>query len=139
MRAGRLLTMVLALLACTGESTDSADATMLSDTGVAVATPTTEVVQATLREWSLELSLDSVAPGAVSFQIANRGEAAHSFAIAGEGEEWSVENIASGEDATLLVDLAAGIYDIFCPMVDLEGSHESRGMRGQLVVAAPRD
>lgn len=139
MRAGTLLTMLLALMACTGESNDTADATMLSDTGAAVATPTTEVVQATLREWSVELSVDTVAPGAVSFQIANRGELAHSFAITGEGEEWTVEEIASGQDATLLVDLTVGIYDIFCPMVNLEGSHESRGMRGQLVVAAPRD
>lgn len=139
MRAGSLLTALLALLACAGENDGAADATVFSDTGAAAATPTTEVVQATLREWSLELSADTVAPGAVSFQIANRGDFAHSFAITGEGEEWSVEDVASGQDATLRVDLAAGIYDIFCPMVDLEGSHESRGMRGQLVVAAPRD
>lgn len=139
MRAGRLLTALLALLACAGENEGATDATMLGDTGAAVAAPTTEVVQATLREWSVELSADTVPPGAVTFQVANRGEYAHSFAIAGEGEEWSVEDIASGQDATLRVDLAAGIYDIFCPMVDLEGSHESRGMRGQLVVAAPRD
>ncbi|MGH7445062.1 MAG: hypothetical protein ACREKM_09305, partial [Longimicrobiales bacterium] len=127
MRAGSLLTALLALLACAGENDGAADATVLSDTGAAAATPTTEVVQATLREWSLELSVDTVAPGAVSFQIANRGDFTHSFAITGEGEEWSVEDVASGQDATLRVDLATGIYDIFCPMVDLDGSHESRG------------
>lgn len=133
MRASRLVAPLLAVLACTGEGETAPDASATADTGVAAAQPTSEVVQVTLTEWSVQLDADSVPAGAVSFQISNRGEVVHTFEIQGEGEEWSVEAIVPGEDATLRVDMAAGVYDVFCPIVNGVGSHEARGMRAQLV------
>jgi hypothetical protein len=87
----------------------------------------------------VQLDADSVPAGAVSFQISNRGELVHTFEIQGEGEVWSVEAMLPGEDATLRVDLAEGVYDVFCPIGDGAGSHEDRGMRAQLVVVPARD
>ncbi len=138
MRASRLVTAALAL-ACVGEGDVRRAAQMADDTGAAAAEPSTDVVQVTLREWMVELSMDSVPAGAVSFQIGNRGDFAHTFEMQGGGDVWKVENITSGQDATLRIELEPGIYDVLCPLEDAAGSHESRGMRAQLVVTPSRD
>lgn len=96
-------------------------------------------VEATLNEWSITLSVDTVAAGAVHFMIRNAGTVAHSFEVErevedGEDFEQKVENIAAGGEGTLAVDLVAGTYEIYCPIKDDGGDHEEKGMKTTLVV-----
>lgn len=99
-------------------------------------------VEATLTEWSVTLSVDTVAAGTVHFMIRNAGSVAHSFEVEREGDddaegedtEWTTEPIAAGAEGTLAVDLVAGSYEIYCPQKDDGGDHEEKGMKTTLVV-----
>ena len=126
-----LLVAVLMLCAC-GER-DASNAAANSDSAAAAA-PTTEVVLVTVDDTSIVLSLDTVPAGPVSILVANRADSRHSLRIQSVDDSWSVSNIMSGQDATLLVDLAPGIYELFCPDVDAGSSHASQGMYARLVV-----
>jgi uncharacterized cupredoxin-like copper-binding protein len=101
-------------------------------------------VEATLNEWSVSLSVDTVAAGAVHFMIRNAGSVAHSFEIEREGNddaegetedtEWKTGPIEAGAEATLSADLVAGTYEIYCPQKDDGGDHEDKGMTTKLIV-----
>ena len=137
MRVLCILAVSLALGACAGEDERSAlvgDSAV--DSGAAAAEPSTEVVQVTLSEWGIELLPDSAREGALTFQVHNRGAAAHALVVTGGGEEWRIDRIAPGGDATLRVDVTPGLYELYCPLVDTGAAHEDRGMRAQLSVRA---
>ena len=125
------------LCACAGEAErDAQSGGTPADTDATTAEPSTEVVQVTLAEWSLEMLPDTIAEGPVTFQVHNRANTQHSLRVIGDGEEWDVEAIAPGGDATLRVDVSPGLYVIFCPQIDERGDHQALGMSGQLVVRA---
>lgn len=135
MRALRILAVSLAFSACAGEDERSA---LIGDTavdsGAAAAEPSTEVVKVTLSEWGIELLPDSAREGALTFQVHNRGDMAHALVVTGGGEEWRIDRILPGGDATLRVDVTAGLYELYCPLVDTGAAHEARGMRAQFSV-----
>ena len=92
-------------------------------------------VTATLTEFKLALSKDTVKAGAVTFRVNNAGAMSHGFYVRGPGVEKGTRDLAKGESASLTVTLKAGTYEIFCPMAD--GSHKIAGMTHQLFVIAP--
>jgi len=126
-----LLVAVLMLCAC-GER-GASNAAVEGDSAAAAA-PTTEVVLVTVDDTSLVLSMDIVPAGPVSFLVSNRADTRHSLRIQSVADSWNVSNILGGQDATLLVDLSPGIYELFCPDLDADGSHASRGLYARLVV-----
>lgn len=105
-------------------------------------TADTAHVEATLGEWSIALSVDTVAAGPVHFMIRNAGSVAHTFEVEREGNgddeaeatEWKTETIAAGAETTLAADLAPGTYEIYCPLEDEHGDHEDKGMKTTLIV-----
>lgn len=69
--------------------------------------------------------------GPTRFEITNRGDAAHSFAIAGQGIEKALEaDVEPEETQQLRADLVPGTYRVWCPV----GNHAERGMVTELIV-----
>jgi hypothetical protein len=91
-------------------------------------------VDATLAEWSVTLSHDSVSAGPIAFNVRNSGSVVHRFEVEGNGEEWESEDINPGDEVTMSVNLAPGTYRVYCP-VTMDGVvHEERGMTTTLRV-----
>lgn len=90
-------------------------------------------VAATLAEWSVTLSQDSVPAGALAFNIRNAGSMVHRFEVEGDGEEWESEDINPGDEVTMSLNLAPGVYEVYCPIEDGE-NHRARGMTTTLRV-----
>ena len=91
-------------------------------------------VNATLAEWTVTLSETAVDHGTVSFEVRNNGTEDHAFEIEGSNQEWKTEPIKPGESATLSVALAAGSYNVYCPIASGGESHADRGMKTVLTV-----
>ena len=89
-------------------------------------------VNVTLTEFKLTLSRDTVAAGSVTFKVSNQGAMNHGLYVRGPGIAKGTREIAKGEAATLTLTLAAGEYDVYCPLAD--GSHRQAGMAKKLVV-----
>lgn len=91
-------------------------------------------VAATLTEWSIALSHDSVPAGAVAFDIRNAGTMPHRFEVEGNDEEWATDELAPGADITMSLNLSPGAYKVYCPIEGGGQSHEQRGMTTTLRV-----
>jgi uncharacterized cupredoxin-like copper-binding protein len=91
-------------------------------------------VEATLAEWSVTLSQDSVSEGAIAFNVRNTGSMVHRFEVEGNGEEWESEDINPGDEVTMSLSLTPGTYEVYCPIVEGGEDHEARGMRTTLRV-----
>lgn len=91
-------------------------------------------VVATLSEWEVSLSADTVPAGQVTFQIMNRGSEYHRFEIEGAGMEWVSDSIQAHGELAAQVQLAAGTYEVYCPVVGSHGVHKELGMVDTLVV-----
>lgn len=91
-------------------------------------------VEATLTEWSVTLSQDSVSAGAIAFNVRNTGSVVHRFEVEGNGEEWESEDINPGNDVTMSLNLTPGVYEVYCPIVEGGVNHEERGMTTTLRV-----
>ena len=78
-------------------------------------------------ELKFTLSKKSVAKGAVTFKVTNRGALAHDFRIAGK----KTKLLRSGQSATLRVVLArSGKFPYLCTVP----GHAAGGMKGTLTV-----
>jgi uncharacterized cupredoxin-like copper-binding protein len=86
-----------------------------------------------LSEWKIRLSRDTVAAGAVTFQVSNSGSVTHAFHVKGEGVDKQTQPIPPGQSASLTVTLKPGTYEVYCPMS--EQSHKQAGMVAKLTVA----
>ena len=91
-------------------------------------------VEATLTEWSVALAQDSVAAGAIAFNVRNAGSVVHRFEVEGNGEEWASEGINPGDDVTMSLALTPGVYEVYCPIVTDGESHRAMGMTTALHV-----
>lgn len=91
-------------------------------------------VSATLTEWEVQLSQDTVPAGEVTFRVANAGTMEHALEVEGQGIEEETAHIAPGQNATLTVNLQPGTYEVYCPVVSEAGNHQQLGMTAQLVV-----
>ena len=146
----------MAMASGTAEAHDAHD-----DTAMGVVHPkpagATEV-RVTLAEWTLELSVSSVAAGDIYFLVDNLGpEHPHEFVIIrsdlaadalptihdGSVPEDAVdlvgeiEEFASASSASMVFNLTAGKYVLICNVVETEGaleSHYGEGMRAVFVV-----
>jgi uncharacterized cupredoxin-like copper-binding protein len=150
---GVLAVAMLALLAACG-STDTAgqsaaptampNMTMTADTGAAAptaasadggSTGTTSggtAVQATLREWAIDLSQAEVPAGKVTFTVTNKGMMPHNLTVTLNGSDLG-HTATFGSSAgtqTLSVDLQPGTYTLICSLP----GHADRGQKVSLVV-----
>ena len=87
-----------------------------------------------LSEWEMVLSEDTIPAGQTTFEITNTGSVPHAFEVEGQGMEEETENIPPGQTVTLAVDLQAGRYVTYCPLVTDSVSHEAEGMTTTLYV-----
>jgi len=112
-------------------------------------------IDVTLQEWAVVPSQASTPAGEITFAISNDGQETHEFVVIrtdlpildlptnedgsvseeGEGMEVidEVEDIPSGDNATLTITLEAGSYALICNIVEEENgeveSHFQMGMR----------
>jgi plastocyanin len=90
-------------------------------------------VQATLREWGLDLSQTEVAAGTVHFVISNTGRMAHNFTIkdASGAVVGNTPNFPPTAGAQALdVTLKPGTYTVYCSLP----GHAARGQQNTLTV-----
>jgi uncharacterized cupredoxin-like copper-binding protein len=74
---------------------------------------------------------ESLPAGLTEFTVTNNGTEDHNFEIEGQGiEEVFEEDLAPGDSNTLQVELAAGEYEVYCPV----GDHRDMGMELALTV-----
>ncbi|MGH2994373.1 MAG: plastocyanin/azurin family copper-binding protein [Solirubrobacterales bacterium] len=125
----------IGLAACGGDDDDE-------DTSAAT-TPTTEetgaagggdgeTVDVTATDFKFDPSDPTVAPGEVSFDVTNDGEAPHNLEVEGPtGQAELPEDLQAGDSGEFSVDLSEpGTYRFFCPV----GNHEDLGMVGEVTV-----
>lgn len=91
-------------------------------------------VTATLTEWAIALSADTVRAGRVVFQVTNAGTVEHALEVEGQGIEQETGRIPAGGSGELTVELSPGTYEVYCPVEDAGGNHQEKGMRTRLVV-----
>jgi plastocyanin len=96
-------------------------------------------VDVVMGEWDLVTSVDSSQPGTITFRFRNMGTLPHSLRIRSQGEggervEWESELVGPGESGLLVADLAAGSYDLDCPVEDAAGEHDALGMNSVFTV-----
>lgn len=91
-------------------------------------------ISATLEEWAVVLSSDSVPAGPVSIDIRNAGTMPHALEVEGNGEEWMTDPIEPGGSVGMALDLAAGEYTVYCPIDSGGMNHEQQGMVTRLRV-----
>lgn len=98
--------------------------------------PGVQVVQATLSEWKIALSQDSIPAGPVAFQVSNSGSVEHAFEVEGtqDNGEWETDALAPGGSVTMSLNLEPGVYEVYCPVNANGTNHKERGMRTRLRV-----
>ena len=90
-------------------------------------------VNVALSEWTVKLSSTSLPAGRVTFNVTNTGSIPHAFEIEGKGMERETALIQPGQGATLVLTLAGGTYEVYCPVG--RDSHRRLGMETRLTVA----
>lgn len=126
----------LALSACALKLNPSSTPLPTTSTGeiiaVPTASPTVPASQVGTRvtveetEYAIAVSTTAFSPGTYTFDIVNKGKAAHNLHITGPGiEDAASNNMASGHSTTLTVTLQAGEYILFCA----SGEHRTEGMQ----------
>jgi uncharacterized cupredoxin-like copper-binding protein len=113
-------------------STAEPTATPVSLSADSVGSSGSTVIQATLREWAIDLSTQEVAAGKITFVVNNQGQFAHNLTVTNDSGTIGKTSTfrASEGPQTLEVDLQPGTYTIIC---DLPG-HAARGQMTTLVV-----
>jgi len=129
-----VLLAVVALAGCGGNgSGGGGDGGGGGGTSAAVAPAATGPKQTvSLVDFALQpktIRLDK--PGTYTFEATNDGQTEHALEIDGNGVEEETETLAPGASGEITVELAAGTYEMYCPI----DSHRDRGMDGSLDVA----
>ena len=131
-----LLLLAAATVAVAACEPQSSGETLTTDTAatpaVNVATPGNLV--ATLAEWELALSADTISAGDIAIQIMNRGKELHRLEIEGAGGEWVSDSLTSNGETMMRVRLEPGTYEVYCPIESAHGVHKALGMVDTLVV-----
>jgi plastocyanin len=110
---------------------DTGSGTTTTTSAPATTGPSTQVT-ATLTEFHLALSVSTFAAGSYTFDAKNAGSATHALAIHGPGVAAQTAALQPGQDAKLTVVLAAGSYDVYCPI----DGHKMLGMDSTITVGA---
>jgi uncharacterized cupredoxin-like copper-binding protein len=118
-------------------ATAQAEPDATATTAIVQATPTqgsgTETeLQATLREWAIDLSQSEVPAGKVKITVTNQGQMMHNLTIQDStGTVAQTPNFSSRQGSqTLEVELQPGTYRLLCSLP----GHAQRGQITQLVV-----
>ena len=83
------------------------------------------------KEYSITLGGGStLAPGKLSFEVANVGKIQHDLAVAGSGKAAKTPLIDPGKTQLLKVDLTPGKYKLYCTVP----GHEQLGMKTEVTV-----
>jgi uncharacterized cupredoxin-like copper-binding protein len=119
------------MAAPTTDSGAAAAPTPADGTGAGTSSGGTDV-QATLKEWAIELSQAEVAAGTVRFTVTNAGTMPHNLTVTQNGATLGATSTfgpAAGPQ-TLEVTLQPGTYTLICSLP----GHAQRGQRIDLVV-----
>lgn len=116
----------------TGTGAGSTDTSPTGTPAAAGQSGSATQVNATLKEWAIELSQKEVPAGAIHFTVANEGKSQHNFTITdSSGEVAKIPNFASSAGAQSLdVTLKPGTYTIICSLP----GHAARGQKTEIVV-----
>jgi plastocyanin len=88
-------------------------------------------VGVTEKEYSVELAGGTtLAKGASTFDVANKGKIQHNLAVEGGGGEKKTPLIDPGQSAKLKVELKPGKYKLYCTVP----GHEQLGMKTEVTV-----
>jgi uncharacterized cupredoxin-like copper-binding protein len=124
----------LGLAACGGDDDDDESAATTEPTATTGAAEAGggETVKMSAVDFEFKPSDPTVAPGEVTFEVTNDGEAPHNLEVEGpSGEAELPEDLQPGDRGDLPVDLSEpGTYKFYCPV----GNHEQLGMVGEVTV-----
>ena len=124
----------LGLAACGGDDDDDESAATTEPTATTGAAEAGggETVKMSAIDFEFDPSDPTVAPGEVTFEVMNDGEAPHNLEVEGpSGEAELPEDLQPGDSGDLPVDLnEPGTYRFYCPV----GNHEDLGMVGEVTV-----
>lgn len=150
---GLLIFALVGVSACSGDGAESEPAVaggaettaagVVADTALPSGTehpllpipqPTGEnEVGARIREYTIDLTTDTVAAGRIVFHVLNSGRTTHHLMVRNEENSSATQHILPGDSATLEVTLAPGTYTVLCTVRD-EFDHISEGERRPFVV-----
>jgi hypothetical protein len=86
---------------------------------------------ATIDEYSIGVSPDSIDPGAIALLIQNEGERPHTIMVTGDnGARWSSLPIGPGGGVTMTMRIESGHYTL----ESVNPAYADRGMRGEFFV-----
>jgi plastocyanin len=113
----------------------AADAAGDATTPAASPQPDNGAFTATLAEWRIELSADTLDAGPAVVAVTNDGTVPHALEVTGEfGGRWRSVPVAPGATINMTMRLSPGTYEVFCPLDNDAGDHSERGMTATLVV-----
>ena len=119
-----VLAGALVLAAACGSPANSGSSGSATTTAAAGPAAGTQVT-ATLTEFHITLSQSDFAPGSYTFLAKNSGNTTHALEINGPGvADQHTADLPPGQSADLTVTLAAGSYELFCPV----DGHKDLGM-----------
>jgi uncharacterized cupredoxin-like copper-binding protein len=117
---------LLALAGCGGNDEGSGGGTTTTTTESAGQMVDVSLVDFAIKPATVRLD----APGTFAFEVSNDGQTEHALEIEGKGVEEETDTLGPGESGEVTVELAAGEYEIYCPI----DGHRAMGMEGTLVV-----
>lgn len=133
----RILSLLLwtTIVACEPRPSGSfADRSDTTTPPPAVDATASQSLVATMTEWEISLSSDTVPAGQLNLQIMNRGKERHRLEIEGAGMEWVSDSLEANGEIGAQVPLQPGVYEVYCPIVGQHGVHKELGMVDTLVV-----
>ena len=72
--------------------------------------------------------------GKVTIVMDNPSDLPHAVGIEGNGVEWVSDSLQANGELAAQVQLAAGTYEVYCPIESAHGVHKELGMVDTLVV-----
>jgi len=93
-------------------------------------------VQVVMKEWSMEVSRDTVLAGTVIFDFVNSGTEDHELEVEMGDKEWEAGEVGPGARGSMTTTLTPGTWVVYCPgsSPSAGGAHKARGQQRTLVV-----
>jgi plastocyanin len=93
-------------------------------------------VQVTMKEWTMEISRDTVPAGTVIFDFVNAGTEEHELEVELGDREWEAGEVGPGGKGSMPTTLTPGTWIIYCPLASpsANGAHKIRGQQTTIVV-----
>ena len=115
----------------TAATTTPATTGATGDTGATGKAGGGNTVDISETDFALDPSEVTVKEGEATFNVTNDGQTLHNLEIEGNGvEETLPQDLGPGDSGSLKLDLAAGDYEMYCPV----GDHREQGMEGTVTV-----